>query len=230
MLRMNDVSVRAAVAFAAAVFWSAPSADAAEILVPNQHPTIQAAINASANGDTIIVASGTYNELIRFFGKAVTLRSESGPATTIIDGGQLGTTVKFANAETAATVLEGFTIRNGRAAVGGGMYINSASPTIRDCVFVANTALDRGAGAAVVNGRPSFTGCTFDANTATDRGGAAYLMVNSDVAWTSCFFTGNRAKNRNGDSYGGAVAAESESDQTFTGCTFTANKAEPDTN
>ncbi len=216
----------AAVAVAASA--ASPTILAAELAVPAQFRTIQAAINASANGDSIIVSPGTYNELIRFYGKAITLRSLSGAGKTIIDGGSLGTTVKFANAETATTVLDGFTIQHGRAAVGAGMYINSSSPTVRNCVLVANNALDRGAGAAVVNGKPSFTNCTFDTNTATERGGAAYLMVNSDVVWTSCIFNGNLAMNRNGESYGGAIAAESESDQTFTGCEFTSNKAEPD--
>ena len=81
-------------------------AHAVELHVPADHTSIQAAINASADGDTIIVAPGTYNELVRLNGKAITLRSESGAGQTIIDGGALGTTMKFVNAETSATVLE----------------------------------------------------------------------------------------------------------------------------
>ncbi|MFM7135104.1 MAG: hypothetical protein ACKO0W_12400, partial [Planctomycetota bacterium] len=173
--------LRACGALAALAF--APAALAAEIRVPADHPTIQAAINAAVNGDTVIVSSGTYAEQIRFNGKAIELRSESGAANTIIDAAQLGTAVKFVNAETAASVLDGFTIRNGRAAVGGGLYLNSASPTIRNCAVTGNTALDRGGGAAIVNGRPSFTNCTFSTNTATERGGGVYLIVNSDVTW-----------------------------------------------
>jgi len=48
---------------------------------------IQDAIVASANGDEIIVAPGTYNELITFIGKGVTLRSSGGRDVTIIDAG-----------------------------------------------------------------------------------------------------------------------------------------------
>jgi hypothetical protein len=152
-----------------AAFGWASVAEAADIHVPADHATIQAAINASVDGDTVIVAPGTYSELVRLNGKAITLRSESGAGKTIIDGGALGTTMKFVNGETSATVLEGFTIRNGRAAVGGGMYINSASPTIRDCVIASNVALDRGGGVAAVNARPTFTNCEINSNRATER-------------------------------------------------------------
>jgi predicted outer membrane repeat protein len=200
---------------------------AAELLVPAQYPTIQAAINAAATGDEVVVADGIYSELVRFNGRAITVRSVNGASKTIIDGAQLGTPVKFVGSETPASVLDGFTIRNGKAAVGGGLYINSASPTVRHCVIVGNTALDRGGGAAVINGQPNFTACTFDSNLATERGGGVFLMINADATWTSCVFRSNSVRNRGGDSVGGAVAAESASDPLFSQCTFEQNVAEP---
>ena len=90
--------------------------------VPDDYLTIQEAINASAHGDTIIVSPGTYVENIDFLGKAIVLKSESGPEVTIIDGNSNGTVVMFQTMEGPGSVLEGFNITNGFAVDGGGIY------------------------------------------------------------------------------------------------------------
>ena len=73
--------------------------------VPDDFATIQAGIDGSANGDTVIVRDGTYVENINFNGKAITLKSENGPVTTIIDGNQAGTVVTFNSGEGNGSVL-----------------------------------------------------------------------------------------------------------------------------
>ena len=51
--------------------------DAAVINVPADQPTIQAAINAAVSGvDEVVVAPGTYNEIINFIGKAITVHRQ----------------------------------------------------------------------------------------------------------------------------------------------------------
>ena len=60
---------------------------AATIHVPADQPTIQAAIDAAADGDTVLVAPGTYYEDINFHGKIITVTSEQGAAATVIDAG-----------------------------------------------------------------------------------------------------------------------------------------------
>ena len=58
----------------------------ATINVPADQPMIQAAINAAVSGvDEVVVAPGTYNEIIDFGGKAITVHSSGGAAVTIID-------------------------------------------------------------------------------------------------------------------------------------------------
>ena len=43
---------------------------------------IQDGLDAAIDGDDVIVALGTYNELIDFLGKAITLHSSDGPEVT----------------------------------------------------------------------------------------------------------------------------------------------------
>src|SRR5436309_506423 len=69
------------------------------INIPADYPTIQAGINASSNGDTVLVAPGTYNENIDFKGKAITVTSSGGATSTIVDGGFRSPTVTFLNHE-----------------------------------------------------------------------------------------------------------------------------------
>jgi hypothetical protein len=77
--------------------------------------TIQAGINASVSGDTVLVANGTYsgfgNVLLTFAGRLITLRSENGPQYCSIDGGGGDTTmIEFLDGEGPTAVLDGFTI------------------------------------------------------------------------------------------------------------------------
>lgn len=117
--------------------------------VPSGFPTIQEAINAAANGDTVLVASGTYVENISFLGKAIIVRSEGGPTVTVIDGNNLGTVVTFESGEAAMSVLEGFTLRNGNASFGAGMTMSGSSPTIVGNIFDTNTQGAGGFGAGI---------------------------------------------------------------------------------
>src|SRR5262245_66446559 len=98
------------------IFSSAvPQLVAATIIrVPADQPTIQDAIAAAANGDTVQVAAGTYVENLNFLGKAVLVTSEQGPDVTIIDGNSAGPVVTFATSEARQSVLNGFTVRNGQ--------------------------------------------------------------------------------------------------------------------
>src|ERR1700694_2976766 len=82
------------------------------IHVPADQPTIQAGINAAANGDTVLVSPGTYKENINFNGKALTVKSSGGAKVTIIDGGRVASVVTFSSNETSSSVLSGFTIQN----------------------------------------------------------------------------------------------------------------------
>ena len=149
------------IAACAGFFLTLNTLEAAEIRVPSEEPTIQAAINVAVNGDTVLVAPGTYQETINFRGKAITVASTDGPEVTIIDGNRAGPVVTFASGEGRASVLTGFTVQNGNTvfpfAEGGGITIQRSSPTISANMIINNTGCD-GLGIGIGFGSPLIQG------------------------------------------------------------------------
>jgi Right handed beta helix region/Abnormal spindle-like microcephaly-assoc'd, ASPM-SPD-2-Hydin len=166
------------------------------INVPLDQPTIQAGINAAINGDIVLVAPGTYHENIDFKGKSITVRSSSGPKVTILDGSQLGTVVTFSSAETLKSVLAGFTVQNGLSPTGGGILINSASPTVRNNVIQGNVANTEGAGIVVESGSPTIAHNIIQNNVSYGAGGgiaviSASPLINLNVIQNNQLSNGN---------------------------------------
>ena len=105
------------------------------IVVPDDVPAIQAAIDCVAENGTIVVMPGTYMENLVLPGRDFILTSNdpSDPnivASTVIDGNQNGRCITFAGSETVACQLKGFTIRNGLTSYGGGIYGNQTLASI----------------------------------------------------------------------------------------------------
>ena len=150
---------------------------AATLSVPSQYPTIQAAINAAATGDTVLVAPGAYNERVDLKGKAIALKSSAGRAQTFIQpGGVAGAVVSCITGETAACVIEGFTIYG---ANGPGIAITSASPVFKFCAINQNyNSAANGGGVAFTgsSGSPRFEDCQFFGNRAVGREGGAMAL------------------------------------------------------
>ena len=127
--------------------------------IPADYSSIQVGIDASSDGDTILVETGTYLENVNFNGKNVIVLShfcydESPDSTfltsTIIDGNNSGSVVTFDSGESTAALLCGFTIQNGHSAIGGGMFTDG-SPTINNCIFKDNVAKAWGGGIGMSN-------------------------------------------------------------------------------
>src|SRR5262249_563119 len=141
------------------------------IKVPSDQPTIQSAIDVADNGDTVRVAPGAYSENINFKGKAITVISESGPQATIIDGRNADPVVIFNSGEGRDSVLNGFTLQNGRGGLnnqgsgeGGGILVGASSPTITNNVIRNNQACN-GGGIGIGFGSP-----LIQLNTITNNG------------------------------------------------------------
>ena len=147
MKRTYAVCVLAAVGLVA-------SAVAVERHVPDPYGTIQAAIDASGAGDVVIIADGIYtgagNKDLDFGGRAITVRSASGPDNCIIDCEGAGRGFYFHNGEGPDSIVQGITIRNGyqdplASLSGGGILCESSGFTLRNCVIRNCLAFEGGA-------------------------------------------------------------------------------------
>lgn len=204
--------------------------------VPGTYSTIQAAINAAAPGDVIVLADGVYsgegNRNIDFMGKAITLRSANGSANCVIDVNAIpGTPYRgfiFQHGETATSVLEGVTITRGATLTGavadqfngGGILCTSSSPTIRDCVLSNNDAACWGGGICCTHASPIITGCTIVGNTTGDEGGGVFAWNNSYPTIRNTVIAYNVA-----DSIGGGILNFGGAGFTVENCTIYGNEA-----
>jgi len=153
----------------AVVLWRGPSNSAIAATtwdVPGDFPTIQAAIDAAAPGDTIRVGPGLYVGTVRFNGKAVTVQSTHGPEATTLDGN--GATVVGIG---PGGELIGFTITGGSAPFGAGMEVDGVGSLIRGNIFEANHQTGGGYGAGIGGNyaSPTIEGNIFRYNTADDQ-------------------------------------------------------------
>jgi predicted outer membrane repeat protein len=203
----------------------------------SEYPTIQAAIDAAADGCIIIVSEGTHtgpgNRDIDFLGKAITVRSENPNdpnivAATIIDCNATQAEPHrgfyFHSAEGQSSILNGLTITKAYAPDddGGGIFCVGASPAIENCIISGCTAGNIGSGLYNYGGgmsnknssMPTLTNCTFSDNSAQYGGG----MHNRDSRPTlnNCTFSVNSAM------YAGAMYNYNSS-PTLTDCTISYN-------
>ena len=172
-----------------------------ELHVPGQHPTIQEAVDSALDGSVIVVAGGHYsgagNQSIDFGGKAITVRSETGPAQCIIacefPDRTYGVGFSFHSGETSESVLDGFTITGASCGI---VCTEASSPTIRNCHIVGNTpgrdSRDLGGGVLCQDrSNPLIAGCLIMDNGSPDGGGLCSSKSSPTVR--DCLFIRNVA-------------------------------------
>lgn len=188
------------------------------IHVPEDHPNIQAAIDAASDGNTIIIADGVYSgdgninlEWDATF-KHLIIKSENGRDHCIIDCREEGRAFLLNNGQDERDVIEGVTITNGMVlGAGGAIYIYSASPTIRNCTFINNTSSGyhdnsySGCGGAIMvhyEASPILQGNILRDNTASNLGGGIVFAEYSSGLVENNIIDGNKAL----DDWGGGIA------------------------
>jgi predicted outer membrane repeat protein len=205
-------------------------------------PTIQAAINAASEGDTIELCSGTFtgvgNRDIEYLGKAITVISQTGePEGCIIDC--QGTYedphrgFHFHQGEGPDSRLVGVSIINGYYSndtdcqPGGAILCSDdSSPTVSHCFFWGNDASQGGAVACIDSATITMDQCVFQDNQAychdmpgSGIGGGIACTGSATAHLSRCILTGNGAY------AGGAVHLTHNSSGNLDRCTLAHNVA-----
>lgn len=186
-----------------------PSATGTGISWSDASGDLQATIDASANGDSVFVAKGTYQrqltpfyfsmkEGVKIYGSfqgtesSLTQRTVSSPAdSSILRGNNDCVIYNYGNGLTNAAVLDGFTITGGYSFNRtGGIYNVNVSPTLNNLVIIGNSTTQKGAGIANASGAPIISNVKILKNSTTVQGGGIYNYLSNAII-TNTIISGN---------------------------------------
>jgi hypothetical protein len=222
------------------------------IEVPGDSSSVQAGINGTVNGDTVMISPGIFNEhSLDFLGKLITVMStdphdSSIVANTVIDADYEGRVFYFHSREDSNSILNGLTLRHGSSDYGGGIYFKSSSPVIMNCMIFESLAEFGGGGIFCDQStHPSLVNCSITQNnTLNGDGGGAYIWKANPLL-KKCKIEGNWCSDGDGGGVfcllasptfedctvardsawiGGGIRIYSSS-PTFKNCVITSNKA-----
>ena len=183
--------------------------------VPSQIPGIQAALDSSATGDTVLVEPGDYSwtsGALTLRGKSIVLRSEAGPTATTLRSSPGNGAIGFSNGEDSAR-LEGFTISVGDLGFSAAIGVGNSTPAIDNCVITGNRSSGDTAGIGVYGGSPSFAFATISntiiAFNECDWGSGAAVIADAGARFIGCTFHGNRSGSTKCSSVGAQLVSVS---------------------
>jgi Dockerin type I domain/Right handed beta helix region len=149
MIRVSIASLTVGLLFLAFSY-----AFAQPIHVPGDYATIQEALNAAIDYDTIVVSPGIYRVNLDFLGKRIVLMSEAGPALTELQpSDSTQAIVKFITNETTFAGICGFTISHSVGAAG--IRIAGSSPSIVGNYFTHHSSTIGNGAVLYINGLSS---------------------------------------------------------------------------
>jgi autotransporter family porin len=136
--------------------------------------SIQKAVDAANNGDTIKVWPGLYKENVHV--PISVIIQGSGALWTIVDGQQKDSVFEVGTNPEAVVTLSDMTIRNGQASNGGGIS-NEGTLTVTHCILKDNTAFYDGGGLYIDHSKVTVKDCIIRDNEAMNGGG---IFVNGE--------------------------------------------------
>lgn len=184
------------------------------VTVPGDFATVQDAVDAAADGDTVCVGAGTFPGTVSVVGRDVRIAGK-GRARTVLDGGGLGTTVAVDGG--SAVELAGLTVTGGAGGDGGGISIVSSTALLENLTVSDNTATSRGGGVFVLSSTVDADDVRVVRNTSALTGGG--LSVGAATFTGADLYV---ARNVSLD-YGGGGMASGAATTTITNSTFVAN-------
>ena len=205
-----------------------------ELFVPSDdYPTLQAALDAAADGDVVVIGAGTLtgpgNWNLTMPGRRLTFRGETGnPADVVWQGSgdpyieiTRGMTVESSGA--SGTRFEGLTIRHFTSQGGGAFRVGAVELAFDNCVFERNSGAamecftGESGGAIRASGSTiRFTDCVIrnhsvgsvvcSSHGASTSGGA--IAGGAELVFERCLLEGNRSAGSEYDgASGGAIAS-----------------------
>ncbi len=160
------------------------------------YTTIQDGINASQDGDTILVWPGTYYENINFNGNnimvgslALTTGDDAYIDQTIINGDKTGSCVRIDSFESDAELC-GFSLTNGSGTGnntknGGGIFLRYSTSIIDRCEIFENEVISGGGGVYCLDATSFFSSLNIYDNHSYDKGGGIVIGGYSNVIFDS---------------------------------------------
>ncbi|MEN0061918.1 MAG: hypothetical protein AAGA48_07175 [Myxococcota bacterium] len=163
--------------------------------------SIQQAVDASTDGDVIVICEGRHTESITITRRRIALVADSD--ATILDGAAQGRPLDLID---STVTLQGLTFADGRAEQGGAIRSQGSHLLVQAATFISNTAVQNGGAIASGHGTLFLENVQFEGNEALRGNGGALDVFDTCVEVRGSTFVENRS-----DYAGGAIGWTSRS-------------------